>query len=189
MQLQIIDYVILGIILVGFIIGLVKGFIKQLLNLIGVVGVVVGTAYLFVFPKQWLSGLIANETVVTIVAIVATLVVLGTVYGIVAHFIKKAFKSVKVMKVIDRIFGMLTGVAVAYAVVAVVIAVLQTDLMPTLKGLLADQIENSLIINTVYSNNFFGDWVCNLIREGVSSIIPQEPAAMAQALTTLALQA
>ena len=99
--MQIIDYVIIAIAVIGLIVGLIRGFISQLLALLGIVAVAVGTSYLFKYPQQWFSGLIANEKVCTIVAIVLTVIVLAIIYGIIAHFFKKPFKHFKLLKALQ----------------------------------------------------------------------------------------
>jgi len=174
--MQILDYVIIGVGVIGLIVGLIKGLIKQILTLLGVVGITVGTAYLFKFPKQWLSGVIPNDTVLTIVAVVATLIVLSVIYGTIAHFIKKAFKSVKVINVIDKILGMFLGLVVSYAVVAVFVALFtQTgeSFLASIRPVIDEQINNSVIVNAVYGNNFFGNWVISVIQSGLATILPQ----------------
>lgn len=174
--MQIIDYVILGIAVVGLIIGLVRGFIGQLLALLGILVVAVGTSYLFKFPMQWISGIIPNEKVSSIVAIVLTAIVILIVYSVIAHFVKKPFKSIKVIKSVDKILGGVLAVAVVYALFAIFIeALTRTDIefMAKINELVAPQMENSVIVNTVYSNNFFGKWIFDVISNAITQIFPQ----------------
>lgn len=174
--MQIIDYVIIGITAVGLIIGLVRGFIGQLLALLGIVAIAVGTSYLFKYPQQWLAGVISNEKVATIVAIIVTAIVLAIVYGIIAHFVKRPFKSIKVIKAVDKILGGVLGVAVVYALFALFIeALTRTDIefMAKLNELVAPYMENSVVVNTVYANNFFGKWIMDVISNGISQAFPQ----------------
>lgn len=174
--MQIIDYVILGIAAIGLIVGLIRGFIGQLLALLGIVAVAVGTSYLFRFPMQWLSGVIPDEKVLSIVCIVLTAIVLAIVYGVIAHFVKKPFKHFKLLKAVDKILGGVLSVAVVYALVAIFVEALQrTDIefMAKISELLAPQTENSVIINSVYSNNFFGKWIFDVISEAIAQIAPQ----------------
>lgn len=173
--MQILDYVIIGITALCLIVGLVKGLIKQLLSLLGVFAVTVGTAYLFKFPQQWLSGIIPNETWLTVAAIAATLIVLSLVYALIAFIIKKALHSVKLIKVIDKIFGMAVGAVVAYAIIAVVIALFtQTPdtFLPHVHAYMDEQIARSLIVEKIYANNFFGNWVMDILKQGLSTIMP-----------------
>lgn len=173
--MQIIDYVILGVAAIGLIIGLVRGFIEQLLVLLGIVAIAVGTSYLFKFPQQWLAGVIPDEKVASIVAIVLTIIVLSIVYGIIAHFVKKPFKSIKVMKVIDKLLGGVLSVVVVYALFAIFIeALTRTDIefMAKVNEMVAPYIENSVIVNSVYSNNFFGKWIFDVISAGIQQVFP-----------------
>lgn len=171
--MQIIDYVIIAIAAIGLIIGLIRGFMGQLLALLGILAVAVGTSYLFRFPMQWLSGVISNEKVLSIVCIVVTAIVLAIIYGVIAHFVKKPFKHFKVLKVVDKILGGVLSVAVVYALLAIFVEAMQRsdiEFMAKISELLAPQTENSVIINTVYANNFFGKWIFDVISNGIASI-------------------
>lgn len=173
--MQIIDFVILAVLLIGLVIGVVRGFIGQLLALLGIVVVAVGTSYLFRFPQQWLAAVIPNEQIVSIVAIVLTAIVILIVYSIVAKIISKIFKAFTIMKVIDKVLGAVLSIAVVYALMAIFVeALTRTDIefMAKINEVVAPQTENSLIINTVYSNNFFGKWILDIISDGVSQIMP-----------------
>ena len=169
--MQIIDYVFIAIAVIGLIIGLIRGVISQLLALLGVFAVAVGTSYLFKFPMKWLSPVVHNDTVLTIVAIVLTAMVLLVIYCIIAKLVKKPFKSIKILKGIDKVIGGIVGVAVAYAAIALFVAALTTltdvELFAKLNSWLAPQMQESLIIKTVYANNFFGNWILGVIRQGV----------------------
>ncbi|MDE7454492.1 MAG: CvpA family protein [Clostridia bacterium] len=169
--MQIIDYVIIAIAVIALIIGLIRGLISQVMVLLGIVAVAVGTSYLFRFPMQWLSGVITNEKVCGIVAIIVTVIVLSLIYGVIAHFVKKPFKSIKVLKAVDKILGAVLGLAVAYSLVAIFVAALtRTDIeiFAKLSTALQNQTENSAIINSVYSNNFFGNWILDVIGQGIN---------------------
>ena len=174
--MQIIDYVIIAIAVVALIIGLVKGFIGQLLTLLGIVAVAVGTSYLFKFPMQWLSGVIPHEKALSIVCIILTALALAVIYGVIAHFVKKPFKSIKMIKAIDKLLGGVLAVAVVYALFAIFIeALTRTDIefMAKVNELVAPRMENSVIVNTVYSNNFFGKWIFDVISNAIAQIFPQ----------------
>lgn len=174
--MQIIDYVIIGFLALGLVIGAIKGLLKQILALLGVVVIFTGTAYLGKFPQSWLSGVITNETVCTIVAFVATFVVISVVYGLLSFGLRKLFTSIKIIKVADKICGLVLGIVVVYAVFGVVIALLTKTgeaFLPRIKELLKDQLANSFFVNKIYANNFFGDWILNIIRNGLNSVLPQ----------------
>ncbi len=174
--MQIIDYVIMAIAVISLIVGLIRGFISQILVLLGIVAISVGTSYLFKFPMQWLSGLITNEKALSIVSIVITAIALCVIYGIIAHFVKKPFKSIKFIKAIDKLLGGVFGVVVAYAIVAIFVeAMTRTDIgfLAKISELLAPQTENSVIIKSVYSNNFFGKWIFDVIGNAITQLFPK----------------
>ena len=174
--MQIIDYVIIAIAVVGLIIGLVRGFIGQLLALLGIFVVAVGTSYLFRFPMQWLGGVIPNEKICSIVAIVLTALVIFAVYCVIAKLVSKPFKSIKIIKAIDKVLGGVLAVAVVYALFAIFIeALTRTDIefMAKINELVAPHMENSIVVNTVYSNNFFGKWIFDIISNGIAQFAPQ----------------
>lgn len=174
--MQIIDYIIIGIAVVALIIGLIRGFIGQLLALLGIVAIAVGTSYLFKYPQGWIASFISNEKIASIVAIVLTAIVLSIVYGVIAHFVKKPFKSIKVIKAVDKLLGGVLGVAVVYAVFALLIEALNRpdiEFLAKINEWIAPRLENSAIIKTVYSNNFFGKWIFDVISEGIAQVFPQ----------------
>lgn len=168
------DYIIIAVIAIGLIVGLIKGFIKQFLTLLGIVVVAVGTAYLSRFPQTWLSGLIANETVLLVVSFLATIIVLSLVYSLLAFFIRKAFKSVKIINFLDRILGMLAGMVMGYAIMAIVIALFQNtgeDFLAFARPFFDEQLSQSVLVNYVFTPNVFGDWIMEVIRGGLAGIL------------------
>lgn len=173
--MQIIDYVIIGVAVVGLIVGLVRGLIEQLLALLGIVAVAVGTSYLFRFPVQWLSGIIPNEKVTAIVSIIVTVIVLAVIYGVIASLVKKPFKKVKILKGLDKALGGVVAVVIVYMLFALFVeAMTRTDIafLAKMNELLAPHMENSVILNTVYSNNFFGKWIFDVISNGIAQFAP-----------------
>lgn len=175
--MQIIDYVFIACFAIGLIVGVVKGLISQILALLGVVSVAVGTAYLFKYPQQWLASVIPNEQLASIVAIILTLIVLAAVYSLIAWLVNKPFKNIKLVKAIDKVLGMVLGILVAYAAIGVFVAMLtqtNAEFLPKTKELLGSQMENSVIVKYVYAKNFFGNWILDLISKGVASILPQQ---------------
>lgn len=168
--MQIIDYVIIGIAVIGLIVGLCRGLIKQLLVLLGIVAVAVGTSYLFVYPCKWFGGIISNQQVLSIVSIVLTVIVLGLIYGGIAKVIYMPFKNVKVIKATDRLLGAVLGVAIVYALVALFVALTTSTnigFMQKINNLLAGQMNNSVIVKSVYANNFFGNWSLGVISNAM----------------------
>ena len=109
-------------------------------------------------------------------AIVLTVIVLAIIYGIIAHFVKKPFKHFKLLKAVDKLLGAVLSVAVVYALVAIFVeALTRTDIefLAKINEALKPQTENSLIINSVYSNNFFGKWIFDTISNAIAQITPK----------------
>lgn len=172
--MAILDYIIIGVVAIGLIVGIVKGFIKQLLTLLGILVVAIGTAYLCKFPQMWFSGLIENQTILTVVSFLVTIIALSLVYSLLAFFIRKAFKSVKIISVLDRILGMLSGILMGYAIMALVIALFQNtgeDFMAFARPFFDEQIQQSVLVQYVFTPNILGDWLTEVIRSSLAGIL------------------
>ena len=180
--MNVFDYVVLAILAISMIIGFVKGLIKQLLTLGGIIVVAMLTATVTPFVQNWLNGVMSQDTS-TAVAMFATVILLSVVYGIVAWLIGKILKKIKIFKALDKFLGGVMGIAVVYLVFAVIFAVFtQTGegFLPTLKSWVGDSLETSWFNAHIYNNNFFGDWVINGIAEKlIQNFRPSEEAARA----------
>ena len=183
--MNILDYVILGVVAISLVIGLVKGLIKQLLTVVGIIAVATLTATVSPFVENWLSGVIAAEGTRAAVAMFASVVLIAVVYGVIAWLIGRAFKKVKIIKAVDKILGGVVSIVVVYLVFAVIFGVFTMtgeEFLPKLKSLLGDQIENSWIAQKIYGVdvNFFGKWVVEGIAEKlIKSFQPAGEAALA----------
>ena len=181
--MNIIDYIILGILAISMIVGFVKGLIKQLLTFGGIIVVALLTATVSPWVQSWFASSIESEGTRAAVAMFATVILLAVVYGVVAWLIGKLLKRIHLIKVLDKILGGVMGIAVVYFTFAVIFAVFtQTGegFLPTLKSWLGESIENSWFNAHVYNNNFFGNWVINGIAEKlIQNFKPSEEAARA----------
>ena len=179
--MNILDYIILGVLAVCMIIGFVKGLLKQLLALVGIFVVATLTATLTPIVQSWLIKVISNESICSIVSLIATFVILTALYSLIAWLIGKALKKVKILKALDTILGGVIGIAIVYMVFAVVFALLvdtQPEFLANIKNFTKDYVEGSWIAAHVYSNNFFGDWVINGILQKVTEMLQSvAPAA------------
>ncbi len=174
--MQILDYVIIAFAVIGLIAGVAKGFLKQLFALAGIVVVSIGTAYLFPYPQSWLASAIADSNACAITAMIVTFAVLALVYALVTKLILKLVHGLGVLNVVDRVLGLVLGVAVVYAVFSVFIALLtQTadTFMPWTKSWMNSQLENSVLVGSVFKNNFFGDWLLKIAGEKLPFLLPQ----------------
>lgn len=171
----VIDFVFLGIFVLGIILGFCQGFLKQVLSLVSSAIVIVGTAYLFVFPDMWLVSVISNGTVRVIVAVIATMIILSSICGLVSFVLRKAFRSVPFFKGLDIVLGGIMGLVMAYLVLAVFIGLLTNTsegILVSIKDALQPQMESSWIVANVYKNNFFGNWIADVVQNALSTYFP-----------------
>ncbi|MCM1042856.1 MAG: CvpA family protein [Corallococcus sp.] len=170
-----VDYVIFGSAVIGLIVGIFKGFLKQLFDLAGIFVVSIGTAYLYKYPTEWLASVIESEGTRQIVALIATFVVLVIVYKLITMLIMRAFDKVKLFKALDRILGLVIGVGIVYVLFAVIVSlVLNTPegFIQPVKDFLQEPLQNSWCVKNLYSNNVIGDWIVNMI----TTQVPATPA-------------
>ena len=166
--MNILDYVILAIFALGTVIGIFKGFLKQILTVVGVIVVATLTATVQPYVQSWLTKAIASENTRSVVSLIATVILLIVAYSLFALLIRRILRGVSILKLADRILGGLIGFAVVYFVFAVIVALfLQTSetFMPTIKGWLNDDFQGSWIVTKIYGKNFFGDWIIKDIAE------------------------
>jgi uncharacterized membrane protein required for colicin V production len=165
--MNVLDYIIIGALVLSVIIGLVKGFVDILLGIVGLFGVTIGTFYLYKTPLAWLSG-IDNQIVAFLVAIIGTAIVLGVVYIIISRLIIKLMRKVKVLKVIDTILGGLLGAAFVYFIFAVFVGAVSyqfpaDSILSNLNNIGTDFLAQSTIATKLYANNPIGDWLLSLL--------------------------
>ena len=168
--MNILDYIILGLLAVSLVIGLIKGFIKQLLTILGVFVVATVTATVAPYVQSWFTSFIPNDNARTIVAMIVSALIVIIVYSIVALLLRAILTKIKILKVIDVILGGLTGIAVVYMIFAVVFALLLStgeNFLVATKGALGETFQNSWFGTHIYSNNFFGDWIIKGIAEKI----------------------
>ena len=168
--MNVLDFIVLALFVASTINGLFKGFIKQTLTIVGVLVVAMLTATVTPLVQSWLVNVIDNENTRTLVAMVASVVLLIVAYTILALIVRRLLRKVKIIKLLDKILGGLVGFGVMYFIFAVVYALMLNtadSFMPTIKGWVGDSFETSWIGNHIYSNNFFGDWVINGIAEKI----------------------
>ena len=174
------DYVILAILAVSMVVGFLKGLLKQLLTVGGIIVVALLTAVVSPWVQSWFVDVIESEGTRSAVAMFATVILLAVAYGFVAWLISKLLKKIHLIKVLDKVLGGAMGIVVVYLVFAVVFALFtQTseDFLPTLKGWLGESIETSWFGQNIYNGdaNFFGNWVINGIAEKlIQSFQPAE---------------
>ena len=166
--MAVIDYIFIALCAIGIIVGLLKGFFKLLFGFLAFIVVPIGTAYLSVYPAQWLSGLITDGSLLTIVSVVVTFIALSLVYGLITGLIVKLLHKTTGIRLADRLLGLVISVGMVYLAFAVLEAMMtntSAEFLPLIKKLLGDQFTQSKICPTLYSNNFFGDYIVEVIKQ------------------------
>ncbi|MCM1289568.1 MAG: CvpA family protein [Corallococcus sp.] len=172
----VLDYVILGCLALGLILGLWKGFIRQIFAIAGIFLVGLGTSLLSPYPDKWLSGVIQSDTWRHITAIAITFVVLGIIYAIVTKLISKLVNKIPILGWLNRLLGAIFSVAVVYMVFAVVVAIVLRATSGFIANLQTDFL-NSWFVNKIYGGlnfdkNFFGNWLVNMFVEKITALLP-----------------
>ena len=138
-MLNTLDYIILGLTAFFFILGIIKGFLKQLFSFLGMIIVFTCGSILTPYAQEWLSGVIPDESLRSVVAMVASYLVLFIVWALLTALIIKLLTKIKIIGFLNRVLGGLLGIATIYVICAVVFAlVLSTNesFLPTIKNLL-----------------------------------------------------
>ena len=173
--MTVLDFIILALVVLSTVIGIIKGLIKQILKIIGVIVVPTATAALAPTVQGWFTNLIENEGTRKVVALLTTFVVILVVYLLIALLISRLLKNITVVKVLDRILGGVLGFGVIYFIFAVVFALasrMSDSFMPLLNSLLGDSLRNCWMATHIYNHNFFGDWLINKLAEKLLSSMP-----------------
>lgn len=171
----VLDYVILGSLAVALVLGLWKGFLKQVFAIVGVFVIGLCTSLLSPYPDKWLASLIEKDVTRHVVAIVGTFVVLTGIYILITTLISKAVNKIHVLGWLNRLLGAVFAVGVVYMVYAVVVAiVLKTP--PKIFGKLQGHFLESWSVQHIYGGtehtgrNFFGNWLVDLFINKIHAL-------------------
>ena len=140
------DYVIFVALAVCLVIGFIKGFIKQLLAVGGVIVITTLTATVTPYVDNWIAPYIASEGTRAAVAMFGAVILLAVAYSLVGWLIGRILKKISIIKALDKILGGVVGVVAVYLIFAVVFALLtQTGdmFLPKIKAMLGDSIATS----------------------------------------------
>lgn len=172
--MNVFDYIILGVAAVCFIIGLIRGLLKQVFSVGGVFVVFYGASELTPYAQELLGKIIpdvaTSSTVCFIVAAVVILIAWSLISGLICKIVNNG-----VLGGINRLLGGVLGVAIVYCIMAVVVALYQApNFMPELTQKLAPTFEGeggSWIISNVFSSNPVGNWLVNAVTEFLSTMV------------------
>lgn len=181
--MNVLDYIILLLLVAGVVRGLFKGLLKQVLTVASILVVVLLTATFTPYTQKWLSSVIENENTRSVIAMLTAALLLGIACALVSALIRRLLTSVSVLKTADRLLGGVLGLAVVYMIFAVLFSLFNStgeEFLPLLKRVVGETFATSWFANTIYANNFFGDWVVvGIAQKMLDSISPAEEAVLA----------
>lgn len=123
--MAIIDYIIIGTFLIGLVYGFIRGFMRQIFSLGGIVlGLILGSMLYKPFAG-FLSGVVTmRQDVAETVAFVIILILVPIVCGVVGHLLSKLVKAVN-LGLLDRLLGALSGVLVWFLLAGMAIKLME----------------------------------------------------------------
>jgi membrane protein required for colicin V production len=106
--LTVIDLILLGAVAVSAIVALARGFVREVLSIVGWIGAILGTLYLFPIGQQvarkYIEWQIVADIVAGVVLFVAILVALTMISGAISKRVQQSS-----INVLDRSLGLLFG--------------------------------------------------------------------------------
>lgn len=178
--MQILDYIIIAVALVSFVLGLVKGFLTPVVNLAGffVVLYAGGAFSTMLFPL--ISKLIPDESTCSVASAIASMLLVWFIYFLISRLILKIIQKSKILGFANRLVGGVLGIAIVYLVVAIVTAFMQNDntLFASVREQFGDVFNQSWVVQNVFKTNPIGEGLVNsafqkLIELLENSLIPQ----------------
>lgn len=182
------DWVILGITAFLFVMGVIKGFLKQLFAFLGIVVVFSFGSVLAPYAQGWLESIITDASLRSLVAMIASYLVLFIVWSLVTGLIVKILEKNGVISFLNRVLGGLLGVACMYVICAVVFALILNTaegFLPSVKNLVKPLIEGdspSWLVTNIFSaeNNKLGEFIVSAFIDKINEILPStDPSAFA----------
>lgn len=171
----VLDWIFLVCLLVGTVVGCIRGLLKQVISFATTIIVIIGTSYLFVYPDVWLQNLVTDGTFRTILSIVVTALAIFAVCKLFSFLLRKAVRSFRPLKWLDIVFGGFLGFVIAYMSVASVVGVLLNaadSSIASISEALQPQIDGSWMITNIFSQNLFGNWVGDIVKNAIAAYFP-----------------
>lgn len=174
------DYAVLGATVVLFVLGCIKGLLKPLFSIIGVIFITSFGAVLTPFLQdwEWLAGVISDAELLSKVCVIVSYVILALAYIIVSNLIIKAINKKKTLGAANRLLGGLLNVLIVYLVLSVVFVLvvgtdtIQQPLFAKLNELYGEDLQNTWLYNNIFQGdkNFFGNMIMKAITEKLNSL-------------------
>jgi membrane protein required for colicin V production len=116
-----VDYCVLGILAVSMLVGVLRGFIREALNLSSWILAVIAALVLAPPLERWLAGLIALDPARLIIAYLSVFILALIVGSVVTHFVANAIRRTPFSGV-DRVLGGGFGTARGVLVIVLLMA-------------------------------------------------------------------
>ena len=159
----ILDYIIIAVALVSFVLGLVKGFLTPIVNLAGFFVVLyAGGAFSSVlFPL--LANVLPDENTCSIASAIASMLLVWLIYFLVSRLILKIISKTKLLSFANRIIGGFLGIAMVYLIVAILTAFMQNEntLFASIREQYGPAFNESWIVKNIYATNPIGEGLVN----------------------------
>ncbi len=189
----VLDWIIVGVAVVAFVIGIIKGIFRQLFALGGILLVFKCGSLLTPYAQEWLSSLIPDDSVRSLVALLASYIVLFVVWALISGIILKILEKSKALGGINRIMGGVLGIAIVYVCCAVLFAlVLKTSdtFMPWLKNIMKPLIEGenpSWIVTNIFpaDGNKLGEWIVRSLLDKLNEMMPDTGSGTGEAASAV----
>ncbi len=184
--MNVFDWIFVAALVFGFVLGLIKGFLKPLLSAIGFIVVAFGASLLAPTVQGWMMGIEMNESLRPLLAIVLSFIALAIIWILISFVLRKIFTRRKGMGIVNRVIGAALGLVIVYLVFAVIVAFIVGPLgglMPFITDKLGPEVEASWLRTHIYTDkgNFFGNWIVGEMARKIMEIIQsgQESEALA----------
>ncbi len=166
------DYVILGIAAVCFVIGIIKGLLNQIFAIGGVLVVTKCSSMVTPYLQQFIGKLITDESASTLVSLILSYVLLVIVWAIITKLITKAVEK-SGLGWLNRLLGGIVGIATTYLICAVVVSLLKLEVFASYTEKISALTENSWIVKNIYAQNPIGDWIMESLSNMFAAAVPE----------------
>lgn len=167
------DWIFIAALALGIVLGLIKGFLKPLFSVLGLVVVTMGTSFLSPVVQGWMMNANMSDSVRSLVAVIISAFILLIACGLIFFILRKIITRKRSINVVNRLIGAVLGVVIVYLVFAIVIAWISGP-MGEIAGLnekFGEEVSSSWIATHLYVKNPFGKLVVDKMAEKMMEII------------------
>lgn len=161
------DWIFIAALALGIVLGLIKGFLKPLFSVLGLVVVTMGTSFLSPVVQGWMMNANMSDSVRSLVAVIISACILLIACGVIFFILRKIVTRKRSINVVNRLIGAVLGVVIVYLVFAIIIAWISGP-MGEIAGLnekFGEEVSKSWIATHLYVKNPFGKLVVDKMAE------------------------